>query len=174
VFGLDRLIAWSLRYRLHGTVLFSLVAVNLLIFLILVAPAYRYTVTSEASLQAARSKLSQLLQYQKAQEAVVDLEKTFLTQQELALLTERLPSMARRNQLMLPGVNYQSEKQREGDLRRIALNFTVTGRYGDIRRFIDELEGLELFLYINNLVIAGTSRTPGLPDLQVGLVAVLK
>ncbi len=166
--------AWSQRYRLQGTVLFSLLAINLLLFLILVTPAYRHKVSSEASLHTARSKLSQLLQYQKAQEAVVDLEKTFLTQQELALLTDRLPAMARRHQLMLPGVSYQTERQKEGNVRRIALNFKVTGRYGDIREFIHELEGLELFLYINDLAISSTGKEPDRLELQIALVAVLR
>ncbi len=166
--------AWSQRYRLQGTVLFSLLAINLLLFLIWVTPAYRHKVSSEASLHTARSKLSQLLQYQKAQEAVVDLEKTFLTQQELALLTDRLPSMARRHQLMLPGVSYQAERQKEGNVRRIALNFKVTGRYGDIREFIHELEGLELFLYINDLAISSTGKEPDRLELQIALVAVLR
>ncbi len=166
--------AWSQRYRLQGTVLFSLLAINLLLFLIWVTPAYRHKVSSEASLHTARSKLSQLLQYQKAQEAVVDLEKTFLTQQELALLTDRLPAMARRHQLMLPGVSYQAERQKEGNVRRIALNFKVTGRYGDIREFIHELEGLELFLYINDLAISSTGKEPDRLELQIALVAVLR
>jgi Tfp pilus assembly protein PilO len=174
VFGLDRLIAWSQRYRLQGTVLFSLLAINLLLFLVLVTPAYRHKIASEASLHTARSKLGQLLQYQKAQEAVIDLEKTFLTQQELALLTDRLPAMARRHQLTLPGVTYQTEKQKESNVRRIALNFKVTGRYGNIREFIHELEDFELFLYINNLAIASTSREPNRLDIQMEVVAVLR
>lgn len=172
--GLDRLIAWSQRYRSQVTVLLSLVAINLLLFLILVTPAYRHKVSTEASLHATRSKLSQLLQYQEAQEAVVNLEKTFLTQQELALLTDRLPAMARRHQLVLPGVSYQAEKQKESIVRRIALNFKVTGRYGDIREFIHELEGLEIFLYIDDLVMTSTSKEPGRPDLQIELLVVLR
>jgi len=174
VFALASLMAWSQRYRLQGIVLSSLLAINLLLFLILVTPAYRHKVSNEASLHASRLKLSQLLQYQKAQEAIVDLEKTFLAQQELAHLTDRLPAMARRHQLELPGVSYQAEKQKESSIKKIVLNFKVTGQYRDIREFIHELEGLELFLYINDLAMTSTSREPDQPEFQVELVAVLR
>ena len=174
MFGLDKLIAWSQRYRLQGAVLFLLIAINLLLFLVLVTPVYRHKVSSEALLQDTRSKLSQLLQYQKAQEAISGLEKTFLTQQELAQLTDRLPAVARRHQLMLPGVNYQTEKQKESNVRKIALNFKVTGRYADIREFIHEVEGLDLFLYIKDLAITGASKEPNRLELQMQLVAILR
>ena len=174
MFSLDRLVTRSRRYRLQGAILLSLLAVNLLFWVIFITPVYRQKMASEVSFQAARTKMSQLLQYQKAQEAVVGLDKTLLTQQELALLTDRLPAMARRHQLTLPGVNYRNEKQKEGEVQKISLSFKVSGRYSDIRRFIHEVEGLEQLLYIRDMVITSSDKGPDRLELEMEMVAILR
>ena len=147
---------------------------NLLFFLIFVNPAYRHKMSGEAALQLARSRVSHLLQYKKAQEDFNTLEKMFLSQQELARLTDLLPAMARRHQLSLPGVSYQTPKQKEGELRKIELNFKLSGQYADIRKFIHEVEGLKLFLYIEDMVIARSEKEPNRLELDAKMVAALR
>ena len=170
----DKLTQWSHRYRLEGAVFLSLLLVILLFSLIFVSPAYRHKMSSEAALQSARSRVSHLLQYKKAQEDLNALEKTFLSQQELARLADLLPAMARRHQLALPGVSYQTEKQKESELRKIDLNFKVSGQYTNIRKFIHEVERLEPFLYIQDMAIASSSKEFGRLELEVKMVAALE
>jgi len=170
----DKLTQLFHRHRLEGAVFLSLLLVNLLFSLIFVSPAYRHKISSEAALQSARSRVSHLLQYQKAQEDLNSLEKTFLSQQELARLANLLPAMARRHQLALPGVSYQTEKKKESDLRKIDLNFKVSGRYTDVREFIHEVEGLDLFLYIEEMAIASSAKESGRLELEVKMVATSK
>ncbi|MGH7275103.1 MAG: type 4a pilus biogenesis protein PilO [Nitrospiria bacterium] len=172
--SLDKLTQWSQRYRLEGAVFLSLLLVNLLFFLIFVNPAYRHKMSTEAALQSARSRVSHLLQYKKTQEDLNALEKTFLSQQALAKLADLLPAMARRRQLALPGVSYQTEKQKESDLRKIDLNFKVRGRYTDIRKFIHEVEGLEPFIYIKDMAIASSAKESSRLELEVKMVAALR
>jgi len=174
LFSLDRLAIRSRRYRSQGAVLLCLLAVNFLFLVVFVTPVYRDMMAGEASLQATRAKMGQLIQYQKAQEAVADLEKTLLTQQELALLADRLPAMARRHQLAIPGVSYQTERQKEGEVRKISFSFKVSGRYSDIRRFIHEVEGLQKFLYIQDMAITSSDKDSDRLELQVGMVAILR
>jgi Tfp pilus assembly protein PilO len=154
-------------------VLVVLLAINLFIFVIFVVPGYRDRETSGALLQSVRAKIGRFHQYQKTQEAVIDLEKTYLNQQELALLVDRLPAIARRHQLNLPGVSYQNEKQKQGEIRKIFLNFKVSGRYSDVRRFIYEVERLEQFLYIQDMVINSSTKDSDRLELQMDMAAVL-
>ena len=171
--SLNLLPAWFNRYRLPSVVLLILLVANLLIFFVFVAPVYRDRAIGEASLQSARARIGRFHQYQKTQEAVIDIEKTFLNQQELALLVDRLPAMARRHQLDIPGVNYQNEKQKQGEIRKISLNFKVSGRYSDIRKFIHEVERLEQFLYIQDMLITSSTKAADRLELQVDMGVIL-
>lgn len=130
--------------------------------------------SSQASLQSVRARVSQLLQYKKAQEDLNALRKGFLNQQELARLANRLPEMARRYNLALPGVSYETEKGKESDLRKIDLAFKLSGRYADIRRFIHEVEALDLFLYIQDMAIASSDKEPSRPEIELKMVATMK
>ena len=171
--SLNLLPAWFNRYRLPGVILLILLAANLFIFVFWVAPGYRDRASSEASLQSARARIGRFHQYQKTQEAVIDIEKSFLTQQELALLVDRLPAIARRHQLDIPGVSYQNEKQKQGEIRKISLNFKVSGRYSDIRKFIHEVERLEHFLYIQDMLITSSTKDAERLELQMDMGAIL-
>lgn len=147
-----------LGFRLEGSLLLFVLALNVVFLLGYLGPLYQETVSQRVSLQAARDRVSQLLEYLKAQEDLDEVEKTFIPQQEMAKLANLLPELAGRHRLTLPEVNYQTEGNRLDEMKRLSLNFKLIGPYKDIREFIHEAENLEWFLYIEDMSLSGSSK----------------
>lgn len=173
-FSLKALLRQSYRHRFQVFLFAFLLLVNLFIFLAYLGPTYRQMLSTGLSLSESRSKISQLLQYTKAQEDLAVVRKTLLKQRDLAKLANLLPEMAKRHRLALPEVNYQIEKDKRDYLKRISLYFDLTGSYAKIRKFIHQAENLDLFLYIEDMSIAGSSRNPSDLTMKIRLVVLLQ
>lgn len=172
--NLDLMARWASRFRVWVAILLVLLLANILTSLVIVNPMYRLITAGQESLESTRSKINQLLQYKKAREDLISLDRAFLTQQDLARLADRLPSMAKRHGLLLPAVSYQEDRQKEAGFRKITLNFNLNGQYANIRRFIHEVESLDLFLYIQDMAIGSSAGESGQLNLRVRMVAVLR
>ncbi len=161
------------HHRIEGFLVLLLLALNLFFSLVYLGPSYQGLADEEQSLQGSRSRISQLLQYRKAEAGLEEVQTSFIKQQELAQLVKLFPDLAKRYKLSLPEVNYQIERGGREHFKRISLSFNLVGRYDNIRRFIHETERLNLFLYIEDLSIAGSSRNPQNLTMEIRMVAHL-
>ncbi len=105
-------------------------------------------------------------------DALSGIEAAFLNQESLARLADRLPAMAKRYRLALPGVSYRPEKQTAEGIRTIALEFKLEGHYRNVRRFIHAVEGMEQFLFIDDMEFTSAGRDSNRLDLRVRMIAV--
>jgi len=69
----------------------------------------------------------------------------------VARVGEELARVARGLNLKMPGITYQPEPVKDADLLRIRLSLAVEGEYGQVRRFLHELEKRRRYLVVERI-----------------------
>ena len=64
---------------------------------------------------------------------------------------EELTRIARGLNLKMPGITYQSEPMKDVELLRVRLSLAVEGEYGQVRRFLRELEKRRRYLVVERI-----------------------
>jgi Tfp pilus assembly protein PilO len=130
----------------------------ILFHLFLWSPLQERMKAKEAQWQAARPRLSQMAQFEKAQRDLKKFWGLLPERQRFPMLSASLSELARRHHLDIPGITYQSEKVSGRDLTRITFSFSVQGSYQDIRSFIQAVERSSDFLIIEDLSLLKPGR----------------
>jgi len=78
-----------------------------------------------------------------------------------SIIMEELDKLAKANRVRKGGVNYAlGEVRGRPELNQVDVSTTLEGDYGNIVRFVNEVERSRLFLMIDNITVAG-SDAPG-------------
>lgn len=72
----------------------------------------------------------------------------------LVRVSDELARLADRLALKIPAVTYQPEAIKDADLLRVRLSMAVDGSYGQLRRFLHELEKRRPYLVVERMGLA--------------------
>jgi len=98
--------------------------------------------------------------------------QTFLQRKEARVvgISRFLEERARARRLRLDEVRYQSGRVRQGDdLETYHMDLPLTGRYRDLRDFIDDIESSDMFLMITRLEVRDHRAGDGAVQVDLSL-----
>jgi len=97
--------------------------------------------------------------------------ETFLINKDARIvrISEFLEERARARKVRLELVQYNSSKSKQSDLDLYVAQLPLTGRYRDIRSFIDDIETSGMFLIITELSLEDDSAGEGVVEMQLSL-----
>ena len=124
------------RLRMAVFVLAGLACLNLLLYVIFVAPAVGRLKTDEARLRELRRLHAEAVFFKKHRESFTGIISGIPAQKDMPLLVKEFVQTVRRLRLS----KYDIPRRASGELAMLTFSFPVTGRYPDIKRFIYELE----------------------------------
>ncbi len=109
--------------------------------------------------------------YRHNREEIVHFRETFLKRKEerIVRISEFLDEKAKEHRIRLERVQYDSAKTRVRDLDIYQTDLPLVGKYRDIRAFIDEIEGSDMFLIITRLTLDDDSAGRGAVRMQLSL-----
>ncbi|HYB73362.1 MAG TPA: type 4a pilus biogenesis protein PilO [Candidatus Sulfotelmatobacter sp.] len=152
-----------------GAALALAVAGNVAGYALLVQPLMAAQRAQQQRLLALQRKIRALQGQGKALEAqlrtlgqVEAYREELPERNRLVQLAGELTRLAATLSLKLPSVNYQPEPMKDVDLLRVRLTLGVEGPYGQLRRFLHELEKRRRYLVVERMALAeqrGTART---------------
>jgi Tfp pilus assembly protein PilO len=87
-------------------------------------------------------------------ERVEGYREEFPERNRLVQLGGELTRLAQTLSLKMPGVSYQPEPMKGVYLLRVKLTLGVEGRYGQVRRFLHELEKRRRYLVVERMALA--------------------
>ncbi len=98
-------------------------------------------------------------------------KKTFLENKDVRIvrISEFLEERARARRVKLEQVQYNSSRGKQSDLDLYVAQLPLTGRYRDIRSFIDDIETSGMFLIITELSLEDDSAGEGVVEMQLSL-----
>jgi hypothetical protein len=144
-----------------GAALALAVAGNAAGYALVVQPLMAAQREHQQRLLALQRKIRVLLGQGKALEAqlrtleqVEDYREEFPERNRLVQLGGELTRLAATLSLKMPGVTYQPEPMKDVDLLRVRLTLGVEGRYGQVRRFLHELEKRRRYLVVERMGLA--------------------
>ncbi len=88
---------------------------------------------------------------------------------ELTIFLGELYMLATENGLDIDRISYQPEPLQEQDMLRYTLNFSVTGTYGEIKKFIYGLEHSERIIILDRMSLRGGQAEQDQVALQLQL-----
>ncbi len=109
--------------------------------------------------------------YNQNLEEIGGFRKNFLQQraERLMQISSFLETRARERELNLQQVAYTTQPSREEALELQLIALPLTGRYSDIRAFIDDVETSQLFLIVHELSLRDEKTRAGQVEVQLTL-----
>lgn len=146
------------------------------VYAVLLAPSRAVVDQTDATWRNERDQIARFKTYQQAHEQVTKLtERATARQEGLPEVVTTLAALAKRRGLKIPEVNYQSERVDLKDFQKVALTFSLSGPYADVRRFLDDLERSSPFLAVESLALARARKKEGGElEVQVKVAAYLR
>lgn len=171
--------AWRLNRKYPLTIL-GLLGVNLLVYLLLarvvtpwVGDLERRFIEQQAQVRQAQRGLAALATPQSIfRRGQVDLER-FLElvppRREFPALISELYQLARASGLTIERINYDSKPATEADLLRQGLVFAVAGDYGQLKKFVYDLEQSSRLIVIEEIALTTGETAQGRTDVLLRL-----
>ncbi len=155
----------------------GLLVVNALVLVLLLIPARAQRSEQENRLLDLQRRIRTLQRETQSKEGTLtalrevdEFAQGYPPRAELVSLVGRLTKEARDLALQVPSVSYRPEALKDADLTRVTLTMGVQGSYGNIRRYLYELEGMGRQLLIERLSLRDSKGTAALDvQLQVSL-----
>lgn len=138
------------------------------------APSRLALERADAAWRDGRDLIARYKTYQQTHEEVTSLISQATAREDLPKVVTTLASWAKRRGLRIPEVNYQPEKLDLKDFQKVGLSFSISGPYGDVRRFLDDLERSSPFLAVESLSLGRARGEEGQLEMQVKLAAYLR
>lgn len=149
-------------------------AANAAIYVAVYAPSRLALERADAAWRDGRDLIARYKTYQQTHEEVTSLISQATAREDLPKVVTTLASWAKRRGLRIPEVNYQPEKLDLKDFQKVGLSFSVSGPYGDVRRFLDDLERSSPFLAVESLSLGRARGEEGRLEMQVKVAAYLR
>ncbi len=96
------------------------------------------------------------------------------SRQDLPRLVTSLAGLAKKRGLKIPAVNYQAERFESKEFQKVGLTFAIAGPYGDIRRFLDDLERSSPFLAIEAVTLTRHQKDGAQLEVQLKVAVYLR
>jgi Tfp pilus assembly protein PilO len=172
--------AWRGANRWLWGVAAGLLVANALALVLLILPARSQRIEQENRLLDLQRQVRTLQREAQSGQGMLaalreveEFAQGYPPQADLVSLVGRLTTGARALALEVPSVSYHPEAVKETDLTKVTLSMGVQGSYGNIRRYLYELEGLRRQLVIERLAIREAKGAAAL-DLQLQLALYVR
>jgi len=99
----------------------------------------------------ARQQFTRHKQAQKARKDLAEVWSALLVERDFAPLALGITEEAKRDRVTLPAFSYKTEPTSVANTNKGVLQGTMTGRYEDLRRFLNDVETAEELVYIEDL-----------------------
>lgn len=99
----------------------------------------------------ARQQFTRHKQAQKARKDLAEVWSALLVERDFAPLALGITEEAKRDRVTLPALSYKAEPTSVANTNKGVLQGTMTGRYEDLRRFLNDVETAEELVYIEDL-----------------------
>lgn len=153
----------------------SALVVDATVFAVVLAPSLAVVDQTDREWRNERDKIVRYKTYQQAHEQVTNLVERATARDALPEVVTTLAALAKRRGLKIPEVNYQPERVDVKDFQKVALTFSLSGPYANVRRFLDDLERSSPFLAVESLSLSrGRKKTGGELEVQVKVAAYLR
>ena len=135
----------------------------------LVLPAQERLVETRVTLNALQQQHRSGQTAKTTQQALGRFWRDLPTQQEFTHLGVRLSTLAKQDQVTIPGMDYRVESSKNKTIPKGSMTFQAFGSYDAIRRFIYQLEKTGPYLIIEKLTAERTKESDGVAfTLQIG------
>jgi Tfp pilus assembly protein PilO len=148
----------SKQLRTVAIVFAVLVCINLLLFVILIAPSKAWLKTGEAESTELRIRHAEAVLFKGQKPLFAGLLEGIPAQKDMPLLVKELEQMAKRRNLAVAAINYDIPRRESGELAMLSFSFPVEGRYPNIKRFIYEVETSGRLIGIQNVNLESAKR----------------
>ena len=128
------------QLRTVAIVFAALVCINLLLYVLLIAPSQISLKKSEAESTELRMRHAEAVLFKEQKPLFAGLLAGIPAQKDMPLLVKEFEQMAKRLNLTVAAINYDIPRRESGELAMLSFSFPVEGRYPDIKRFIYEVE----------------------------------
>jgi Tfp pilus assembly protein PilO len=146
-----RLIVHDKRIRTAALACAALLALDIILYSALVAPAASRLASGEARSQELRKRHAVAVLYTKQKPSFSGMMAGIPEQKDMPLLVKDLVQTARRMNLSVSSVKYDIPKRASGELTLLAFSFPAEGRYGNVKRFIHDVETSDRIVGIQDL-----------------------
>jgi Tfp pilus assembly protein PilN len=159
------------RLRRAALMFTGLLALDLLLFGVLVAPSTARLATWDSEYDALRKRHAEAVLFMKQKPSFAGIMAGIPAQKDMPLLVKDLVLTARRLNLTVASVKYDIPRRTSGELALLTFSFPAEGAYPDIKRFIYEVETSDRLVGIQELKMdSGQGRV----KLEMKLVTYIK
>jgi len=162
------------RYGTAGGLLLLAIAMNVVVYAGLLRPSQVTLTTTEAQWRTERESISRYKTYQQAYLDMKRVTEKATARQDLPQVITTLASLAKQRGLSIPAVNYQPERFDSKEFQKVGLTFSISGPYGQVRRFLDDLEHSSPFFTIEGLTLARAKKEESQLHVQLRVAAYLR
>lgn len=141
----------SKRLQIAALVCVGLVALDLAVYSVALAPASARLVEREARYAELRKRNADALLFQKQKEAFAGLKAGIPAQKDMPLLVKDLVQIAKKHRLAVGGISYDIPRHGSEGLTMLSFSLPVSGTYPDVKRFIYEVETSDRLLGVQDL-----------------------
>jgi len=128
------------QLRTVAIVFAVLVCINLMLYVLLIAPSEARLKKWEAEFTELRMRHAEAVLFKEQKPLFAGLLDGIPAQKDMPLLVKELEQMAKRLNLTVAAISYDIPRRESGKLAMLPFSFPVEGRYPDIKRFIYEVE----------------------------------
>jgi Tfp pilus assembly protein PilO len=157
--------------RVTAFVLAVLVCVNLVLYLVLVAPARTRLTAGRARYAELRQRRAEAIVFEKQKPSFIGIMAGVPSQKDMPLLVKDLVLKARSLKLGVAAIKYDMPKRAGGELAMLAFSFPAAGRYPEIKRFIYDVETADRLVGIQDIKL---DSDQGQVKLDMKLVTYIK
>lgn len=162
------------RYGLPLGVLLMALVLDVFAYAAVWAPNRSARETADAQWRAGREAIEGYKAYQHAFEALTDITARAMPKTDLPKVVTTVAALAKKRGLAIPNVSYQAGRFESTDFQQVGLSFTVSGPYGDVRRFIHDLERNSPFVAVEGLSLSRAKPEATHLDVQLRVNAYLR
>lgn len=170
-----KLPAWlreNKRLRTASLLCAGLLFADLLLYYVLIAPAAGGLSARELQYAELRKRRTEAVLFEKQKQALAGLRAGMPAQKDMPLLVKDLVLTARRLNLKVGPINYDIPKRSGEEIALLSFSFPAEGKYGDIKRFIYEVETSTRLVGIQDVKLE--SDRGGRVKLQMKLLTYIK
>ena len=159
------------KMRTAALICAGLLAADLLLYFILIAPSSARLSELEGKYSELRKRHTEAALFQKQKKAFAGFRAGIPTQKDMPLLVKELAQTARNLNLSVAAINYDIPKRGDGGITMLSFSFPAEGAYPNIKRFIYEIEITDRLVGIQDLKL---DSDKGRVKLQMKLVTYIK
>jgi len=132
----------------------GLLIIDLVLYSLLIAPARGKLSAGEAKYAEFKKRRTEAILFQKQKQDLAGFMAGMPAQKDMPLIIKELVQTARRLNLSVSAINYDIPKRGGDEFAMLTFSFPAEGRYGDVKRFIYEVETSDRLVGIQEVKLA--------------------